>query len=431
LARWLKHITYALIATFIFFTILPAANEVEAKVFWGKSELKSGMIEKITILQDTNLYRIKDNRFYIVHKAKEGQEFGAYFDRYRQGVGRLHSLGMATYVPQSSAMVPQTMMKQLKREQQTTSITLSAAGDVTLGRDENYGYINSFDDVAKRNGIRFFSKNIEPIFKNDDFTTVNLETTLTTSTRKANKKFRFRGHPSYAKILTFAGIEAVNLANNHTYDYLQKGYEDTIASLKREGIGYFDEKHPLLTMVKGVKIGVVGYKGWVDNSQVRKQILNDIRSLRKKGAKIVLVHFHWGEERSYIPNKTQKSLGRFAIDSGADLVVGHHPHVIQGIEEYKGKFIVYSLGNFMFGGNKNPTDKDTFIFQQTFYVQNGKLTARKEIRIIPCRISSVTTRNNYQPTPLKGSEAKRVKTKILNLSAKIKKPTWTVYEKNN
>jgi poly-gamma-glutamate capsule biosynthesis protein CapA/YwtB (metallophosphatase superfamily) len=387
----LKHITYALITAFIFFTILPATNKVEAKVFWGQSEL--------------------------------------YFDKYWREVGRLHSLGMRMYLPQSSAMVPQTMMKQLNREQQTTSITLSAAGDVTLGRDENYGYVNSFDDVAKRNGIRFFSKNIEPIFKNDDFTTVNLETTLTTSTRKANKKFRFRGHPSYAKILTFAGIEAANLANNHTYDYLQKGYEDTIASLKKEGIGYFDEKHPMLTTVKGVKIGVVGYKGWVDNSQVRKQILNDIRSLRKKGANIVLVHFHWGVERSYIPNTTQKSLGRFAIDSGADLVVGHHPHVIQGIEEYKGKFIVYSLGNFMFGGNKNPADKDTFIFQQTFYVQNGKLTARKEIRIIPCRISSVTTRNNYQPTPLKGSEAKRVKTKILNLSVKIKKPTWSVYEK--
>jgi poly-gamma-glutamate capsule biosynthesis protein CapA/YwtB (metallophosphatase superfamily) len=431
LVRRLKHITYALIATFIFFTILPAANKVEAKVFWGKIELKSGMIGKVTILQDTNLYRIKDNN--IVRKAKKGQEFRVYFNRYRQGVGRLYGLGVGIYVPQSSAVkyekVPKTMIEQLKREQQTTSITLSAAGDVTLGRDENYGYVNSFDDVAKRNGIHFFSKNIEPIFKNDDFTTVNLETTLTTSTRKAEKKFRFRGHPSYAKILTFAGIEAVNLANNHTYDYLQKGYDDTIASLKREGIGYFDEKHPLLTVVKGVKIGVVGYKGWVDNSQVRKQILNDIRSLRKKGAKIVLVHFHWGEERSYIPNTTQKSLGRFAIDSGADLVVGHHPHVIQGIEEYKGKFIVYSLGNFMFGGNKNPADKDTFIFQQTFYVQNGKLTARKEIHIIPCRISSVTTINNYQPTPLKGSEAKRVKTKILNLSAKIKKPTWSVYEK--
>ncbi|HZG59941.1 MAG TPA: CapA family protein [Anoxybacillus sp.] len=324
--------------------------------------------------------------------------------------------------------------EKLQREEPVVkeiSITLSAAGDVTLGRDENYEYTNSFDHEAKKNGIHFFTKNIEPIFKNDDFTTVNLETTLTTSTRKAAKKFRFRGDPSYAKILTLAGIEAVNLANNHTYDYLQKGYEDTIANLKRENIGYFGYEHKLLTTIKGVKIGALGYEGWVDDDTIRAQISNDIRSLREEGANIVLAHFHWGEERSYVPNETQKSLGRFTIDSGADLVVGHHPHVIQGIEEYKEKFIVYSLGNFMFGGNKNPSDKDTFIFQQTFYFQNGQLTARKEINIIPFRISSVTTRNDYQPTPLAGEDAERVKTKIVGLSAKINKPTWIAYEVKN
>jgi poly-gamma-glutamate synthesis protein (capsule biosynthesis protein) len=101
---------------------------------------------------------------------------------------------------------------------------------------------------------------------------------------------------------------------------------------------------------------------------------------------------------------------------------------VQGIEEYKGKFIVYSLGNFMFGGNKNPSDKDTFVFQQTFYFQNGEQTEKKEIRIIPFCISSVTTRNNYQPMPLTGKEANRVKEKIISLSAKIKPPTWTAYE---
>lgn len=114
------------------------------------------------------------------------------------------------------------------------SITLSAAGDVTLGRDENYGYMYSFDDEAKKHGLRYFTKYIEPIFQKDDFTTVNLETTLTTATRKANKQFRFRGDPSYAKILTYGGIDAVNLANNHTYDYLQQGYNDTIANLKKK-----------------------------------------------------------------------------------------------------------------------------------------------------------------------------------------------------
>jgi poly-gamma-glutamate capsule biosynthesis protein CapA/YwtB (metallophosphatase superfamily) len=312
-----------------------------------------------------------------------------------------------------------------------TVITISAAGDVTLGRDENYGYTNSFDDEAKKQGINFFVKNIQDIFQNDDFTTVNLETTLTTATQKASKKFRFKGDPSYAKILTLAGIEAVNLANNHTYDYLQQGFEDTIKNLNKEKIGYFGYEHKLLTDVKGIKIGALGYKGWIDNETVRQQIFADIRALKKQGAKLILVHFHWGDERSYIPNDVQKSLGRFAIDSGADLVVGHHPHVIQGIEEYKGKFIVYSLGNFMFGGNKNPSDKDTFVFQQTFYFKNGQLTDRKEINVIPFRISSVTTRNNYQPTPLKGSDRERVKKKIVDLSAKINNPKWVAYTIQN
>jgi poly-gamma-glutamate capsule biosynthesis protein CapA/YwtB (metallophosphatase superfamily) len=312
-----------------------------------------------------------------------------------------------------------------------TMITMSAAGDVTLGRDENYGYTNSFDYEAEKQGINFFVKNIQDIFQHDDFTTVNLETTLTTATQKASKKFRFKGDPSYAKILTLAGIEAVNLANNHTYDYLQQGFEDTIKNLNKEKIGYFGYEHKLLTDVKGIKIGALGYKGWIENETVRQQIFTDIRTLREQGAKLILVHFHWGDERSYIPNNVQKSLGRFTIDSGADLVVGHHPHVVQGIEEYKGKFIVYSLGNFMFGGNKNPSDKDTFIFQQTFYFQNGQLTDRKEINIIPFRISSVTTRNNYQPTPLEGEDAERVKTKIFDLSAKINKPTWVAYEVKN
>jgi poly-gamma-glutamate capsule biosynthesis protein CapA/YwtB (metallophosphatase superfamily) len=93
---------------------------------------------------------------------------------------------------------------------------------------------------------------------------------------------------------------------------------------------------------------------WEKTSFSLGKLLLFNRRMRKKGANIVLVHFHWGEEGSYIPNKIQKSLGHFAIDSGADLVVGHHPHVIQGIEEYKGKFIVYSLGNFMFGGIELP-----------------------------------------------------------------------------
>lgn len=316
-----------------------------------------------------------------------------------------------------------------KPENIETTIKISAAGDFTLGSDEDFQYINSFPAEANKNGLAYFTKGLNNIFKQDDLSTVNLETTLTNAKIRATKTFRFKGNPSYAKILTLSGIEAVNLANNHSHDYLQKGFVDTINNLKKEKIGYFGYNDKYVTTIKGVKVAALGYEGWNDSPDLRIKINNDIQNLRKNGVKIILIHFHWGIERDYVPNSTQKNLAHYAIDHGADLIVGHHPHVVQGIEEYKGKFIAYSLGNFMFGGNKNPKDKDTFVFQQTFHLTNGVLTNQKEIRIVPFSISSVSSRNNYQPLFLKGPEAVRVKNKIINVSNKIHGSSWTQYEK--
>nr|WP_226666701.1 CapA family protein [Metabacillus litoralis] len=312
-----------------------------------------------------------------------------------------------------------------------TTIKISAAGDFTLGRDENYDYSGSFTDEATKNGLRYFVEDINQLFLTDDFTSVNLETTLTTSTEKAEKTFRFKGDPSYAEILRLGGIEAVNLANNHMFDYLQKGYEDTKRALDSHNIGYFGYENSFITTIKDVKVAALGYEGWQDTEEIRAQIEKDIIDLRKKGSQIILVHFHWGDEKQYTPNNSQQTLAKFTIDSGADLILGHHPHVIQGIEEYKGKFIVYSLGNFMFGGNKNPSDKDTFVFQQTFHLKDGKLTVKKEINIIPFSISSVASRNNYQPTKLNGAESNRVMEKIIHYSNEINGSDWLVYDQKN
>ncbi|QGQ46517.1 CapA family protein [Metabacillus sediminilitoris] len=320
---------------------------------------------------------------------------------------------------------------QEKEEKPTeTTIKISAAGDFTLGTDENFDYHDSFVNEASEKGLPYFVEGLDNIFKEDDFTTVNLETTLTNATEKAVKKFTFKGDPSYANILELGGIEAVNLANNHIYDYLEQGYEDTIAALQKQSIGYFGYDHQYVTTVKGIKIGALGYEGWEDTAEIRNKIVKDITSLRNQGAQMILVHFHWGAEKQYVPNDVQKSFARYTIEQGADLILGHHPHVVQGIEEYKGKFIVYSLGNFMFGGNRNPGDKDTFVFQQTFQLKNGELTSQKEMNIIPFSISSVTERNNYQPTLLTGSEADRVKKKIIDVSDQINGTEWLVYETN-
>lgn len=300
--------------------------------------------------------------------------------------------------------------------EEAKTITVSAAGDVTIGTDESFPYPNSFSHELKKNGYLFFSQNVKDIFNQDDLTIVNLETTLTEAKVKAAKQFRFKGAPENAQILRMGSIEAVNIANNHIHDYLQRGYEDTINNLKKHNIGFFGYEHTYMTDIKGVKVGALGYEGWDNTVALRTRIDNDITKLRAKGTQIVIVSFHWGVERSNYPNATQMALGRHAIDSGADLVLGHHPHVIQGIEEYKGKYIVYSLGNFIFGGNRNPTDKDTFIFQQTFHIKNGKITEKKECKVIPTSISSVKERNNYQPTPLRGQEAERVLSRLKKYS---------------
>ncbi len=315
-------------------------------------------------------------------------------------------------------------------EPEKTAITISAAGDFTLGTDEAFTYEGSFPHEAEKNGLSHFVGGLGGVFEEDDLSTVNLETTLTEATEKAVKKFRFKGDPAYAQILTMGGIEAVNLANNHIYDYLQQGYDDTITNLEKEQVGYFGYDNQFETEIKGIKVGVLGYEGWQDSAEIREQVEGDIQKLHNDGVKIIVVHFHWGVERSYVPEESQKTLARFAVDTGADLVVGHHPHVVQGIEEYNDKFIVYSLGNFMFGGNRNPADKDTYVFQQTFHLEDGKLTDEKEVKVVPFSISSLTERNDYQPTRLNGTEKERVMNKIIDVSNQINGTDvdWMKYE---
>lgn len=293
------------------------------------------------------------------------------------------------------------------------TIVISAAGDVTLGRDNNYGYWGSFDHEfeLQNKDYGYFFRNVKEFFEADDLTIVNLETTLTKAEKPAEKKFRFKADPSYTEILTEGSIEVVSIANNHTRDYLEQGYRDTLSALESAEIGYFGYEHKYVTEVRGIKVGILGYVGWESSDILKKEMEEAIRSLRKEECDVVIVMFHWGIERDYHPNKVQKDLAHFVIDEGADLVLGAHPHVLQGIEEYNGKKIVYSLGNFSFGGNKNPSDKDTMVYIHKFNFKNGELISQED-EIVPCRISSVKDRNNYQPTPLTGSEKKRVLNKI-------------------
>lgn len=303
------------------------------------------------------------------------------------------------------------------------SLTLSVVGDCTLGTDEYFDYDTSLNAYYENYGADYFMANVKSIFSKDDLTIANFEGTLTESTEREDKQFAFKAPASYANILTAGSVEAVNTANNHSHDYGEESFNDTLNALDTANILHFGYDETAVTEVKGVKVGLVGIYELNDHLGREEQLKQNIAKVKQDGAQLIVVIFHWGNEKEEVPDENQKTLGHLAIDEGADLVCGHHPHVLQGIEEYKGKNIVYSLGNFCFGGNAYPSDMDTIIFQQTFTIDQNGVKDDNATNIIPCSISSDSDYNNYQPTPAEGEEATRIMQKIQKRSSWIKDGT--------
>ena len=299
------------------------------------------------------------------------------------------------------------------------SLTLSVVGDCTLGTDETFDYDTSLNAYYENYGADYFLQNVKDIFSTDDLTIANFEGTLTDSDEREDKTFAFKAPASYASILTGGSVEAVNTANNHSHDYGEQSFNDTLAALDDAGIVHFGYDETAVMDVKGIKVGLVGIYELYDHLEREQQLKDNIAKVKADGAQLIVVIFHWGNETETVPDSNQTTLGRIAIDEGADLVCGHHPHVLQGIETYKGRNIVYSLGNFCFGGNSSPSDMDTMIFQQTFTVTSEGVQADNVTNVIPCSISSADGYNNYQPTPASGDEASRIKSKIEERSAAI------------
>lgn len=302
-----------------------------------------------------------------------------------------------------------------------TELTISIAGDCTLGSDTSFAFAGSLPSEIQNYGNDYskLMRNVAPIFNEDDYTIVNLETTLTDATSKRDKgngvAYHFKGPKEYTSILNSSSIEGVTLSNNHIYDYGSEGFNDTIKALQESNVDYCGEGYKIIKDIKGIRIGILGYNGWDSSNELKAKIKNDIDSLRSEGASIVIPYFHWGEENSYNPNEIQKELARFSIDNGADLVLGSHPHVIQTMENYKGKLIAYSFGNFCFGGNSNPWDKRTFILQGKFVLEDKNIKSI-EYKVIPTLISSVESRNDYVPTPAKDKMKDEILNKLNELS---------------
>ena len=301
------------------------------------------------------------------------------------------------------------------------SLTLSVVGDCTLGTDETFDYDTSLNTYYENYGADYFLQNVKDIFSTDDLTIANFEGTLTDSDEREDKTFAFKAPASYASILTGGSVEAVNTANNHSHDYGEQSFDDTLAALDDAGIVHFGYDETAVMDVKGIKVGLVGIYELYDHLEREQQLKDNIAKVKVDGAQLIVVIFHWGNETETVPDSNQTTLGRIAIDEGADLVCGHHPHVLQGIETYKGRNIVYSLGNFCFGGNSSPSDMDTMIYQQTFTIDADGVKKDNVTNIIPCSISSAAYDgyNNYQPTPAEGDEATRILGKINERSSWI------------
>ena len=220
--------------------------------------------------------------------------------------------------------------KAREKEPEKVSLTISAAGDCTLGTDENFYYATSLP--AKYEEVQdpgYFFQKVLPVFSKDDLTIVNMEGTLTQETAREAKLYAFKGDEEYTQILTEGSVEAANLANNHSHDYSEKSYTDTIQALEDAGITTFGYDRTAVMDIKGIKVGLLGTYELADHMGCEEEMIKNIQSLQEQGAQIIIASFHWGIERENIPNEIQVDLAHSAIDHGADLVLGHHPHVLR------------------------------------------------------------------------------------------------------
>jgi gamma-polyglutamate biosynthesis protein CapA len=279
-------------------------------------------------------------------------------------------------------------------------IKLLFIGDIMMTRSVE----EKIKDLNKKFIFPFL--NILNYLKTFDYVISNLEGPISDKGIKIGNKYSFRMKPEVAEALSKANIKIVNLANNHIFDYGKIAFEDTLKNLEKNNINYFGNSYePLIIEKEGIKIGFLGFSDFLKYLEVKENKIgiavanNNLSEIIKKAKEkvdILIVSFHWGEEYQELANERQRKLAKIAIDSGADLVIGHHPHVIQDIEKYKDKFIFYSLGNFIFDQNFSKetmigggvevyirSKKIENIYFRKFYLNNNFQIENMSERLVP------------------------------------------------
>ena len=336
------------------------------------------------------------------------------------------------------AVYPDPSDSEIARIQQTVAAerllygeeetVLTFAGDCTLGTFPECPEHLNFNSVYRASGSPTYPFDYaKHWFQQDDYTIINLENALTTAEKAENKEWRFKGDPSYAGMLSPSGIQGVTLENNHSRDYFDAGYRDTLNALNRYSVPYACDGTPLRFNVKGINFILLNYdcRTWRQErigEQLIAQYCSDIQR-EKTEDNVVLVSMHWGVEYRNTPEPYQADYARRMIDAGADFIVGAHPHQLQGIEQYNGKYIVYSVGNFAFGGNENAVTaaRDTMVVRPRFKKEENGNPVCTGMTVIPFAESSAQNPavNNYRPIPLYGEDAQRVKNTLLHRSSPL------------
>ena len=294
------------------------------------------------------------------------------------------------------------------------TVLISLVGDCSIG--DAIGSIkrlNSYHSVIDREGYAWPFSLVKKYLAEDDLTVANLEVVFTERTGHKDIKYPLRGAPDHVNVLLEGSIEAVNTVNNHCMDYRNEGYEDSLAVLDEAGIGHFgsvnyayaNNAHDdlLVREIRGIRFGFVGMT--YPQSRDLDPLIERIRKLKEEeGCDIVIVSLHWGRETHLTNTSSQAVFARQLIDGGADVIYGHHPHVLQPMVFYKDKPILFSTGNFTFG-TMSQVDPHTGIFRLT-YRKDGDRVLLSSIEVIPCRTSGP---DDYRPFELT-DEAERKKT---------------------
>ena len=297
-------------------------------------------------------------------------------------------LGPVTVVPEAPQELTPESVPTPTPTPEPEYFTISITGDCTLNSSPNF--VNSQVGYAKTmNGDYSYPfKNTVDYFRDDEYTLSNLECNFSDNRNLSSIEwFSFRAPTEWANILIEGGVDFVTTANNHMMDFGQKGADDTYAALESYGIPYGKEgQGQVVTTPGGIKLGI-----YCDYNKLRpdkNKCTAEIKKLREQGAEFIICAFHWGKELTYNPEEYQVELAHACIDAGADVIYGSHTHCLQPIEEYNGGLILYSMGNWSFGGSTAPSDPDTAIVQLKLRRDYDGTTVLESYDIIPCCCSS-------------------------------------------